>query len=124
MYGSQISPRLYDDILILTQYNSESDAVIQYHDGIDGVWMLIEYGAANRFGGMVKSVAGFDSMGYLCELDGDVRNLTDRRERATRLVNIYHSVSVKGYGKENGDTYYFELKRVSMDTVNKYLSKT
>lgn len=115
--------KLYSDIQLFKTYDYETDE-------LDGdVYMLIDYGAKNGYGGMVRSVAVFDEVGYCGDMDEDNDDVEARlsieRYGHYLLMRVHYSYcKIFGTGKEveaSDKGSYYEIETVSKDRINNAL---
>lgn len=110
--------KLYD-IQMFTCFSDDKSAEL------DGPYMFIEYGARNSYGGMVRSVAAFDSQGFLGLRDWDYdeaqENLSASRYKEFLLMKMsYLGCEILGVGKESAvDGKWWEYQPVPIEKVER-----
>lgn len=114
--------KLYSDIQLFKTYDYETDE-------LDGdVYMLIDYGAKNSYGGMIRSVAVFDEVGYCGDMDEESDDIEARLSGARYgqylLMKLDYSLcKILGTGKESGKSSgnWFEIETISKDKISNAL---
>lgn len=114
--------KLYSDIQLFKTYDYETGK-------LNGdVYMLIDYGGRNSYGGMVRSVAVFDEVGYCGDMDEESDDIEARlsgnRYGHYLIMKLnYYSCKILGTGKEPGKSSgsWFEIETISKDKINNAL---
>lgn len=107
---------LYSDIEIVSCYSYEDDI-------LEHKYMFIDYGGANSYGGMVRSTAAFDEIGYIGHTDGNIDWSDSRAHDQFTMKAEYLIYKLKGTEKDPEETEgsYYKVETVDMDKVNKAL---
>lgn len=114
--------QLYSDIEILRTIDCETDE-------LNEEYMFIDYGGTNSYGGVVRSTAAFDQLGYLADLEDNLDEddfSSFSRYQSYNDMKVYRaSYKFLGTSKESaialGLPFYMELVTVPQETVEQAL---
>lgn len=107
--------KLYSDIQLLKVHDSKTDELLDLD-----VYMLIDYGAENDYGDMVRSVAVFDEVGYCGDMDESLVDIRARVSNERYLDFISMFISYDHY--ETFGTGV-EIETISKDKINNALKR-